>query len=393
MDIPSFKRGLEECCKTLDQKLNATIRKYSETNNNSILTDYLSNLSLVFAANRRKEILKHARDLVLLDYHNAMIGSGDVLEDELSSAGDIGDPRAILDQSGTIAIQKLKFDSCQISLAACRLLKYVHDIMKQSVKASPQIANLLFQSARDSLEIFIAIIPVKFDEIINTIPRMGAVFYNDCLYIAHNTILLTHKYRLELSNDENLQGSIGFIDFIPRLRKLGDACMRNHLTQQENLFTEMVKRIAITPDRQGKKDGTNKNNTAGQSSSSSQGGKVKKIIGGGLIADRIADRLKNKFLKSNENNNDGSDNEQALAFDEEENSNDENRASILVDQLEKLSTQWLGVLQEANYARFMGFLIDKVLKDLMLPILQTECITETSASEIYRIFKIIQRAK
>lgn len=406
-DIPAFKRSLEDCCKNLDTRLNITVRKYSGQTN-MILSEYITNLSSIYASLRRKEILKHARDLVLLDYHNAMIGSGDVIEDDLSSAGDIGDPKALLDQSGNFAIQKLKFDSCQISLAACRLLKFVHDIMKQSMNASPEISNLLFHSARDCLEIFIAIIPIKFDEIINTIPRMGAIFYNDCLYIAHNTILLTYQYRSEFQKQQEekgqdssnpLQGSIGFIDFIPRLRKLGDACIRNHLSQQENLLAEMVKRIAITPDRQAKnKDQSNNDNNNSNPSGQTN---PRKMIGTGLIADRIADRFKNKFLKtvnpdpSNKSETSSNDvTDSFLNFEEEEEiSNDESRASILVDQLEKLSTQWLGVLQELNYARFMGFLIDKVLKDLMFPVLQTECITETAASEIYRIFKIIQRAK
>ena len=109
----------------------------------------------------------------------------------------------------------------------------------------------------------------------------------------------------------------------------------------------------------------------------------------------IADHLKSKFLKQSsgrENENEVSLN-QMLDAKDEECSNDENRASMLVDQLEKLSTQWLGVLQEVNYARFMGFLIDDVLRELMAPVLQTECITETAASEIYRIFKIMQRVK
>jgi hypothetical protein len=340
-----------------------------------------------------------------------MIGSGDVLEDDLSSAGDIGDPKALLDQSGTLAIQRLKFDSCQISLASYRLLKYVHEIMISSCKSScsSSIANLLFHSARDCLEIFIAIIPIKFEEIINTIPRMGAVFYNDCLYIAHNAILLTHKYRTEMNeriakkkkknshegemegeegkNEEdeegltNLQGNIGFIDFIPRLRKLGDQVMRNHLSQQESLFKEMIKRIRISP---------NKNKS--DEDSSSPASLLKKSIGtGGMIADRIADRLKNKFLNKSSSSSlsDKFENE----INEEDACNDENRASILVDQLEKLSTQWLGVLQESVYCRFMGFLIDNILKEAMNPVLVTECITETAASEIYRIYKIFQRVR
>jgi len=96
-------------------------------------------LPSIYSDLRRKEILKLAREVVLSDYHNTMLAAGDALDDELSSAGDIGDARAELDQSGSYAIQKLKFESCQVSLASCRLLKLIHDVMKQACVASSQV--------------------------------------------------------------------------------------------------------------------------------------------------------------------------------------------------------------------------------------------------------------
>ena len=387
-DLQLFKKSLDEPCKTLEWKLENFFKLSRCTSSSSggkvsseFLTSYLQNLSSIFSSIRRKEILKHARELVLLDYHNTMIASGDAAEDELSSAGDIGDPRALLDQSGTFAIQKLKFDSCQISLAACRLLKFVHEVMQQASRASPDIANILFHSARDCLEIFIAIVPVKFAEIVDTIPRMGAVFYNDCLYIAHNTILLTHLYRNEMASvDESLQGSIGFIDFIPRLRKLGDQCMLNHLTQQQASLKEMVERIKITPDRE-------------QEELPTPAVAAKGLLSGGF---QIAGKLRSKFLKVSANIDEpiASNSDVNIAdFDGENAANDESRAGILVGHLERLSTQWLGVLQDGAYARFMGLLIEDVLKALMQPILTAECISETAGGEVHRVFKIIQRSR
>ena len=49
-----------------------------------------------FSDSRRKDVLVRARELVLSDYHNTMLGSGDALEDDPSSAGCVGDPRAII---------------------------------------------------------------------------------------------------------------------------------------------------------------------------------------------------------------------------------------------------------------------------------------------------------
>lgn len=249
---------------------------------------------------------------------------------QLSSAGDVGDYKAALEQSVSFALQKLKFDSCQTSLAACRLLKLVHEVpeyvlkasvtvqfcfffllsiilyffyvllyyvctytlmcnylrlfqekrttqracilfyliffykiflkkyfphthhqvMKQasSSSASAPVAHSLFQSARDCLELFMAIVPMQFAEIIDT-PRMGAVFYNDCLYIAHNCTLLTHKYRHEMGKiDEVLLHTVGFMDFIPRFRQLGDAVLAKHLEAQRVALVGLVHSIHISPD-------------------------------------------------------------------------------------------------------------------------------------------------
>ncbi len=379
-DLLNFKRTLDEPVKSLEWKID-TYFKISKTTRigADFLSGYLSNMQSTFSSIRRKEILKHARDLVLLDYHNTMIASGDALEDELSSAGDIGDPRALLDQSGSFAIQKLKFDSCQVSLASCRLLKFVHDIMTQSSHASIDVANILFHSARDCLEIFTAIVPVKFAEVIDYIPRMGAVFYNDCLYLAHNTVLLTHKYRSEINQSEDgLHGSIGFIDFIPRLRKLGDQCMQHHLVQQLEVIKSMVEDIKITPDRE--------QHSAPPSTGDN-------LIKGGL---QLAGKLRSKFLKVSANI-DVDENKvgriDLKKLNSEDDANDDSRANALVAHLEGLSTQWLGVLQENPYGRFLGLLIDEMLKMVMAPMLQTDCITETACGEISRVFKTILRTR
>jgi centromere/kinetochore protein ZW10 len=61
--------------------------------------------------------------------------------------------------------------------------------------------------------------------------------------------------------------------------------------------------------------------------------------------------------------------------------------------LERLSSQWLGVLQEDFYGRMIGMLVENVLLEAMKPVLAADCITTTAASEIYRIFKIIQRSR
>ena len=132
-----------------------------------------------------------------------MQATGDASQDDPASAGDVGDPAALLNASASIScMQALRFEPCQISLAACRLCKLIHDVMrtastitaadtppqpplaadKHAEKSSP-MAFVLYQTARDCLELFMALVPIKFADVIAASPRMGAVFFNDCLYL------------------------------------------------------------------------------------------------------------------------------------------------------------------------------------------------------------------
>ena len=66
------------------------------------------------------------------------------------------------------------------------------------------------------------LLPSRFSDIIQTVPRMAAVLYNDSCYIAHNCTLITHIFKEDLGKvDLSLQDNSGFIDFIPKFRYKG----------------------------------------------------------------------------------------------------------------------------------------------------------------------------
>ena len=352
-DLVIFQRSTERACKDFENRLIASgfrLVPYKKSNiSDEQLDDHddeiLHPLSNVFAtvseqyANvRRKDILARARELVLSDYHNTMLGTGDALEDDPASAGNIGDSRAMLEQSGSCAMQTLRFEQCQVSLASCRLLKLIHDVMKQACSATPKVSNILYQTARDCIELFMAVVPIRFSEVIDTIPRMGAVFFNDCSYIAHNCTLVTHSFRHNISKaNVLLSESAGFIDFIPRLRALGEQRLVKHVEEQLLLLLNLLESVNI--------------NTG-----------VKKSI-------EIT-----SGAKSSETNN-------------------VDTATMIVRHLESISGQWQGVLQESMYDRVMGHLFEEILRAAIKKVLEAEYISEDAGSDINRVFKTIQKAK
>lgn len=85
-DLASFSKSVEKACLDFEDKWGA----YMGLEDGQVsrpLSSMVENLPQYFARTRRKEVLGKARELVLADYHNTMMASGDAAEDDLSSAG------------------------------------------------------------------------------------------------------------------------------------------------------------------------------------------------------------------------------------------------------------------------------------------------------------------
>jgi hypothetical protein len=210
----------------------------------------------------------------------------------------------------------------------------LHEILELACQSSAQLAHILYQTSRDSLELFLAIIPLRFCDVLETVPRMGALFYNDCMYIAHNLTILAHAHHQGLARAEPaLQGCVGYIDFLPRFRAAGDKCLTKHVEEQQNTLTELISKIHVT---------TTEPNDTGKSNSS-------------LIV-----------------------------------YNNDEAAIVVVRHFDRLRGQWQEILQEPVYDRILGYLIEGVVRKIMEPALQADCISVSAASQIAKLMKTLQ---
>ena len=100
----------------------------------------------------------------------------------------------------------------------------MHEVLQQaSCSKDPRLVHSLYHSARECLELFIAVVPIRFSETIKSSPKMAAVFFNDCAYIAHNCTIIASMYRDEIGRvHPDLRETLGFLDFIPRFRSVGE---------------------------------------------------------------------------------------------------------------------------------------------------------------------------
>lgn len=333
-ELAAFQRAIDKPCRDFEIRISTIFDTNRSDDTPFLLNSNIGDLFGRFAEARRRDILGRARHLLLSDYHNTMLSSGDATTDDPASAGDVGDLRAMLEQSGVSGMQTLRFEPCMVSLAACRLLKLLHEVMGQCSSASPAVAQSLYQSTRDCLELFMAIVPQKFAEIIESTPRMGAVFFNDCLYVAHNCILLIHNHRSVLSGPhKELVEVVGLTDYIPRLRALGERFLSSHVEQQRTVLGGLVVTMRISPAEDAEEPG------------------------GGIFA--LAERIGGTIARGS-----------GTVRGNKHGCNDDAVAASIVKHLELVCSQWDGVLSDSAYQRSAGFLTDSVLKDVMQPLLQ-----------------------
>lgn len=62
------------------------------------------------------------------------------------------------------------------------------------------------------------VIPIRHANALSGVPRIAAVFQNDCLYIAHHMITLGHEFRQGLPPPINQTATM--IDTVPLFREL-----------------------------------------------------------------------------------------------------------------------------------------------------------------------------
>ena len=330
-DLSAFQKPFEKSFKEFESKLYSCEVFGEILLGNTSLKELVEDIPGQFARVRRRDTLVRARELILADYHNTMLGSGNALDDDPASAGCVGDPRAIIEQSGSF-MQSLRFESCQISLAACRVLKLMHEVLQQaSCSKDPRLVHSLYHSARECLELFIAVVPIRFSETIKSSPKMAAVFFNDCAYIAHNCTIIASMYRDEIGRvHPDLRETLGFLDFIPRFRSVGERELVIHVEKyKKKLYNLIESQIKVNSDVQ--------DTTAGY--------------------------------------------------------NDEGGVSAVIKVFELCSEQWQDVLQDVVYERSMGHLLECTLRSIMKPVLEADTIAVSSGSEICRIFGSLQKVK
>lgn len=68
---------------------------------------------------------------------------------------------------------------------------------------------------------------------IDTVIYISALFYNNCMYLSHQLIMLANNYKARLSTILDDVSSITFVDLVPLLRALGTEVLVEQLSAQK----------------------------------------------------------------------------------------------------------------------------------------------------------------
>ena len=223
------------------------------------LEAFSSNFEQKYTDNRRCQVLNEARSLLLKnDYHKTVETGVDVyakrekgeIVKELNNGMDIFE----LHQSSIS-------DTASKLMALCRRTMdeaVEHTTARRNVDKDTPLALLapaLYRAARESLDLFRAIIPATLGHEISTVPRTAAVFHNDCVFFQYHCLWLGLEYKAKLppvpkeSNDARgtlFHQACIFVDMVPFFRELADRSMREMLDRQTHQMVDIVgKRITL----------------------------------------------------------------------------------------------------------------------------------------------------
>ncbi|XP_013396329.1 centromere/kinetochore protein zw10 homolog [Lingula anatina] len=217
------------------------------TTNNSKLLDYVKNINVLFANKKCQEILERARKLMTSDIHNAIhVPSEDESTPKPEHQGITTPQQGQINSEDGMAAHNLlsantfQLPPCQISVSVKQLMGMAYETLQEACTSSPQCCIQLFYCVHSMFELYCSVVPTYHKDSLATLPQLTALHHNNCMYIAHHLITLGHQFRDRLADPLN-QGLATFVDFVPKLRRLGTECFLAQMKTQRLQLLEYLK--------------------------------------------------------------------------------------------------------------------------------------------------------
>nr|CAD7428832.1 unnamed protein product [Timema monikensis] len=196
------------------------------------LVDYAKNVDILCANKECQLLLERARSIMKRDLHDTVkVGLKKPVE-ELSSLVDKEQDitRTLLSDN------TFQFPGCLISKAVQDLVELLVTVLEEVTLSSDMCAVRLFYTARNIVELYIAVVPTFHSKVLDTLPQHVALFHNNCMFLTHRLITLGHEYQARMPQVLK-QHTVTFVDLAHRLRVLAtETFLRQMRAQRDNLL-------------------------------------------------------------------------------------------------------------------------------------------------------------
>ncbi|KAL9241286.1 hypothetical protein vseg_015415 [Gypsophila vaccaria] len=199
----------------------------SSDKNDERLSNFADNVEVHFAVRKKTEILANARQSIL--HCDFRIPQGIGYEGGKFRNGKNSD-----------RVVDLLFSSekCIVSEAAAKLIKLVHQTLQDVCVSSPRVALEFYYAARDALQLYEAIIPIKLEGQLDSINQTAVVMHNDCLYLSQEILGLAFEYRPDFPSF--MKEHAIFVDLGPRLQLLSEEILQRHIRATDLTLKQVV---------------------------------------------------------------------------------------------------------------------------------------------------------
>ncbi|CAM9818049.1 unnamed protein product [Ectocarpus sp. 12 AP-2014] len=233
------------------------------------------------------------------------------------------------------------------------------------------------------LDLFRAVVPVQHANALDGVPRIAAVFQNDCLYLAHHMVTLGYEFRHGLPPPANQTATM--IDTVHLFRELAAHSFSEQQRRQQRQLQEFFIGVDVLASTEAAASSSSSSSSLHDATTSALEGMFPPGEGENYPRERLDAR---GWMAAS-----GGD---ATTVGYGGGGGEEGSAAVAVRKsvyhLRQLRQAWCKVLPDRVYKRAMGALLSLVAGKICTPVMGAQGLAEEQTHALHRIFKTLGEA-
>lgn len=183
------------------------------------LSKFTNNIEVLFASRKKVQILAKARNVLLQSTFS-------LSQDYITKISAFNKEEIAEDFSNHVVLL-FSSEKCVVSEAAKELMDLVHQTLKNVCWLPAKVGLEFYQTARNALILYEAIVPVKLERQLDSINQAAVLIHNDCLYLSQEILGLAFEYRPYFPS--NVKEVAVFVDLAPRFQLVAEDVLQRQI--------------------------------------------------------------------------------------------------------------------------------------------------------------------